>query len=202
MISWSISAALEAQIFDHIVVSTDDDEIAEIAEAAGAQVPFRRPPDLSGDFVATRPVMIHAIEQVSTLYGEVDQVCCLYPTAPFLTAQTLRDSGHMLTQTGCDFVFSCAPFAYPIQRALRINAEGTAQMIWPEHRKTRSQDLEEAYHDAGQFYWGRAEAFLEDRPTFGTGGRPWVLPLHLVHDIDTPEDWIRAELAFEILKSQ
>jgi N-acylneuraminate cytidylyltransferase len=201
MLSWSVEAAVESGRFDHILVSTDDDEIAAVAEQAGASVPFRRPNHLSDDFAATRPVVNHAIESAQTLYGAIANVCCIYPTAPFLTSDAIRASGDLLREKRMDFVFSCTTFAYPIQRALRIIEGGGVEMMWPEHRTTRSQDLEEAYHDAGQFYWGRAEAFLRGQNVFGDGSAPWVLPRYIVHDIDTPEDWLRAELAFQVLRS-
>ncbi|WP_300541235.1 pseudaminic acid cytidylyltransferase [Maricaulis sp.] len=202
MIAWPIEVALASGSFDRVIVSTGDDEVADIAQAHGAEVPFRRPAELSHDKVPTRPVMVHAIEQVQALHGPVEHVCCIYPTAPLLGADTIRSSKQELIQTGADFVFSCTTFPYPILRALRITDDGSMEMIWPEHLKTRSQDLEQAYHDAGQFYWGRADAFLEGKPMFGPGSRPWVLPRHLVQDIDTPEDWIRAELAFQVLRGR
>ena len=200
ILAWSIEAALESGCFDHVVVSTDDDAVADVAREYGADVPFRRPLELSDDHTPTRPVVNHVIEAMSELIGRPTYVCCIYPTAPVLTGQTLRDSYARLVETGSDFVFSCTSFAYPIQRALRLTPAGEVEMIWPEHRATRSQDLEEAYHDAGQFYWGKAKAFLSGQATFGPGACPWVLPRHFVHDIDTPEDWIRAELAFRILR--
>lgn len=200
MLEWCMEAALESNRFDHILVSTDDDEIAAVAEQAGASVPFRRPAHLADDFTATRPVVNHAIENAQILYGEISYVCCIYPTAPFLTSDTIRASGDLLREKKMDFVFSCTTFAYPIQRALRMTECGGVEMMWPEHRTTRSQDLEEGYHDAGQFYWGRAEAFLDGQHIFGLGSAPWVLPRHIVHDIDTPEDWLRAELAFQVLR--
>lgn len=199
MIAWPIEAALESGCFDHVIVSTDSEEIAETAQAYGAAAPFRRPASLADDHTATRPVVIHAIEAMTTLAGAPDQVCCIYPTAPFLTADILRDSLARLEQSGAQFVFSCTSFAYPIQRALRLTADGGVAMMQPEHRTTRSQDLEPAYHDAGQFYWGRAEAFLADAPTFGPHSRAYILPRHQVHDIDTPEDFIHAEIAFRVL---
>lgn len=200
MIAWSIEAALESGSFNRVIVSTDDDEIADIARTCGAEVPFRRPDTLSHDSVPTRPVVVHAIEQARQQGATIEHVCCIYPTAPLLDADTIRNSQKELVETGAHFVFSCTTFPYPIRRALRIAQDGTMEMIWPEHLTTRSQDLEQAYHDAGQFYWGRAEAFLDGRPMFGPGSRPWVLPRHLVQDIDTPEDWIRAELAFKVLR--
>lgn len=201
MISWCISAALSSEIFDHVIVSTDSDEIAVLAEKYGASVPFMRPASLSGDYVSTRPVVNHAIEKSLELFGDISFACCIYPTSPFLAPSTIRASGEALINQSLDFVFSCASYSYPIQRALRINETKNVEMLWPEHRSKRSQDLEETFHDAGQFYWGRIEAFLRNKHTFGPGSLPWVLPGHLVHDIDTQEDWDRAELIFKTLKA-
>lgn len=199
MIAWPIEAALQSGCFDHVVVSTDSEEIAETAARYGATAPFRRPAALADDHTATRPVVNHAIEAMTALAGCPDHVCCIYPTAPFLTPEILRDSLQRLEESGVDFVFSCTSFAYPIQRALRLTQDGGLAMIQPEHRTTRSQDLESAYHDAGQFYWGRTEAFLAGTATFGPQSRAYILPRHQVHDIDTPEDFIHAELAFRVL---
>jgi pseudaminic acid cytidylyltransferase len=201
MLSWCVSAALASEMFDHVIVSTDSDEITKLAQKYGASVPFKRPANLSGDFVSTRPVVNHAIEKASELFGEISFVCCIYPTSPFLAPSTIRASGEALINKSLDFVFSCASYRYPIQRALRINEAKTVEMLWPENRSKRSQDLEETFHDAGQFYWGRAEAFLRNQHTFGANSLPWILPAHLVHDIDTQEDWDRAELIFKTLKA-
>jgi N-acylneuraminate cytidylyltransferase len=199
MIAWSIGAAVESGIFDHVVVSTDDDEIAAIAERCGAEVPFRRPDALSGDHVATRPVVNDAIEKLTMLYGKPSQVCCLYATAPFVRKDDLVDAYSKLMETGAEFVFSVAKYAYQIQRALRINAQGFTEMRYPEHAMTRSQDLEDSYHDAGQFYWGQTAAFLSNRSALQARSVPYVMPPGRVQDIDTPEDWEHAELLFRAL---
>lgn len=201
MIAWSIEAAQESDCFDHIIVSTDDDAIATVAEQIGAIAPFRRPAHLADDFATTRQVVNHAIEQARILYGDVEYVCCIYPTAPFLTAANLKGSANLLISNVADFVFSCTSFAYPIQRALRMTENNAVEMICPEHRTTRSQDLEDAFHDAGQFYWGKADAFMRGLEVFAPNSLPWILPRHLVHDIDTPEDWLRAEIAFKVLRN-
>lgn len=193
MIAWSIKAAQASGCFDHIIVSTDDEEIAETAKQWGGEVPFWRPPELADDHTATRPVVNHAIREATRLYGEAESVCCLYPTAPFLTAEDLRQGLQILDEGRVDFVFSAATFAYPIQRAFRRTPTGGLERIHPEHRNTRSQDLEEAFHDAGQFYWGRTEAFLAGKDTVSANSRLFILPRYRVHDIDTEEDWERAE---------
>lgn len=202
MIAWSIEAARISGCFDRIIVSTDDDEIAEVARAYGAEVPFMRPADLSDDHTGTIPVIAHAIDWMSTNIAPVEHACCLYATAPFVQAEDLRRGFNVLQQSGADYAFSVTSYAFPIQRAIRITADQRVEMFNPEHFNTRSQDLEEAWHDAGQFYWGRAEAWLAGKPIFSHAAAPVVLPRHRVQDIDTPEDWERAEWLFKAMESQ
>ena len=196
MIAWSIEAAHASECFDRVIVSTDDDEIAKVARAWGAEVPFMRPAELADDYIATRPVVNHAINEFSQRYGVPTWVCCLYPTAPFVTPADLRQAQVQLKDQQADFVFSAATFAYPIQRAFRMLRDGGLERCYPQYRNTRSQDLEEAYHDAGQFYWGRCQAFLDGMDSVSAHSRAFVLPRHRVHDIDTEEDWMRAETVF------
>lgn len=200
MIAWSIEAAKGSGLFDYIVVSTDDDEIAQVAESYGAVVPFRRPENLSDDFTPTRPVVNHAIREIARLFELPDYVCVIYPTAPLIEIEDIARGHTLLTASEVDFAFSVTGYAYPIQRALKRVPNGGVQMFQPEHRVTRSQDLEPAYHDAGQFYWGRTKAFLEDRETFSNMSIPVVLPNWRVVDIDNEEDWQRAELLFKGLR--
>ena len=202
MIAWSIEAALQSGCFDKIVVSTDDAEIAEVARQCGAQVPFMRPAELSEDHTGTTAVMTHAIDQLAEQGQPPEQVCCLYATAPFVSADDLRRGLTVLTETGSDYAFSVTSYAFPIQRAIHITPTGRVNMFNPEHFNTRSQDLEEAYHDAGQFYWGRADAWLQGRMIFSPAAAPVRLPRHRVQDIDTPEDWTRAEWMFKALQAQ
>lgn len=194
MIAWSIEAAIESGSFDHIVVSTDDEEIAEVAEKYGAQVPFRRPQELAHDLAATRPVVNHAINEVCARYGRPDAVCCIYATAPFLRGIDLHAAYAMLVEHALEFVFSAGIYSYPIQRAFRMSKSGVGERLYPEHRFTRSQDLEPIYHDAGQFYWGRPSSFLENKDSIESRSRPYVIPSYRVQDIDTLEDWRRAEV--------
>lgn len=202
MISRSIEAALESGCFDRVVVSTDDTEIAEVARQYGAEIPFMRPAELSDDFTGTQPVIAHAI---NTLQAESEQpitlACCIYATAPFIQAEDLRAGMKQLQEQQADFAFSVTSYAFPIQRALRITPNQRVAMFNPEHFQTRSQDLEEAWHDAGQFYWGTSEAWLSGQPIFGTHATPIVLPRHRVQDIDTPEDWDRAEFLFKAMQN-
>lgn len=202
MIAWSIEAALQSGCFDRVIVSTDDDEIAEVARQKGAEVPFMRPAELSDDHIGTIPVIKHAIETINSHGRHVKQACCLYATAPFVTAEDLRRGLAMLQESDADYAFSVTSYAFPIQRALRITSEGGVEMFNPEHFTTRSQDLEEAYHDAGQFYWGIAEAWLQGKMIFSPTSLPVMLPRHRVQDIDTQEDLIRAEWLFRAMQTQ
>jgi pseudaminic acid cytidylyltransferase len=182
-------------VFDRVVVSTDDDEVASHASNAGAEVPFARPPELSDDHTGTRPVIQHAINELEAASGTLlGLVCTVYTTAVFVTPEDLIEARQALMHSSAPFVFSVTTFPAPIQRALRRLPDGSCEMLQPEHLYTRSQDLEETYHDAGQFYWGTRDAWLSDVPTFGSQSRLFVLPRWRVQDIDTPEDWQRAEL--------
>jgi len=202
MIAWSIEAALQSGCFDQVIVSTDDDLIGETARHYGAIVPFMRPAELSDDLTGTIPVIRHAIEWYNAHVQMANQVCCLYATAPFVTADDICRGLDILTNTGCDYAFSVTSYAFPIQRAIRITAGNRVEMFDPEHFNTRSQDLEETWHDAGQFYWGRADAWLDGTRIFSPAAAPVMLPRHRVQDIDTPEDWLRAEWMFKALQAQ
>lgn len=200
MIAWSIEAALQSSCFEQVIISTDDEEIAELAFCLGAQVPFMRPGELSGDFVATIPVIKHAIQQLEANQVIPDRVCCIYATAPFISADALKSGLTLIQKQNADYVFSVTSYAFPIQRAIKLQQNGIVQMYSPEYFNTRSQDLEEVYHDAGQFYWGARTAWLEEKPIFSSESYPLILPRHLVQDIDTQEDWIRAELMFKSIE--
>ncbi len=200
MIAWSIEVAKASTCFDHIIVSTDDDQIASIAKQWGAEVPFVRPAELADDYTGTIPVIAHAINWMRQHGQTPEQVCCLYATAPFISAEDLRTGKKMLA--GYDYAFSITSYAFPIQRAIRLTAEQTVAMFHPEHFNTRSQDLEDAYHDAGQFYWGAVDAWLEERMIFGEHSAPIILPRHRVQDIDTAEDWLRAEWLFKAMQAK
>jgi len=202
MVAWSIRAAIESQCFDRIMVSTDDAEIASVAKTYGAEVPFIRPSSLSDDHTATIPVISHAIEWQSQNGKSATEVCCIYATAPFILANDIQRGLQVLESSGADYAFSVTSYAFPIQRAIRITAEQRIQMFQPEHFNTRSQDLEEAWHDAGQFYWGKAQAWLDGKPLFSRDGAPVSLPRHRVQDIDTAEDWERAEWLMKAMQQQ
>ncbi|TFB38855.1 pseudaminic acid cytidylyltransferase [Pseudomonas sp. F01002] len=198
MIVRSIRTALDCGLFDQVVVSTDDEEIADVARAHGAQVPFVRPVELADDFTGTAAVIVHALNQLPIF----DFVCCIYATAPLLQARYLRQGHELLVQhPDKSFAFSVAGFGFPVQRALTLDEQGALTSLYPEFRNTRSQDLPEAYQDAGQFYWGRREAWLRGDALFSPASLPVILPRHLVQDIDTLEDWKRAEYLYAALKA-
>ncbi|VVM35814.1 pseudaminic acid cytidylyltransferase [Pseudomonas fluorescens] len=198
MIVRSIRTALESGLFDQVVVSTDDAEIADVARAHGAQVPFLRPADLADDFTGTAAVIVHALQQLPAY----DYACCVYATAPLLQARYLRQGIELLEQhLEKSFAFSVCRFGFPVQRALTLDGQGALSALYPEFRNTRSQDLPEAFQDAGQFYWGRTEAWLRGEVLYSPASLPVILPRHLVQDIDTLEDWKRAEYLYAALKA-
>lgn len=194
MIAWSIDAARRSDLFERVVVSTDDDAIAEVATTEGAEVPFRRAPELSDDHTPTNPVVADATARLGL--SDDTAVCCLYATAPFVEPEDLRRGRDRLAGGDVDFVFSATTYAFPVQRAMRLAADGTAEALFPEHAGTRSQDLPEVVHDAGQFYWGRARSFADHPVLFAAATAAVLLPRTRVQDIDTPEDWDRAEQLF------
>lgn len=202
MIAWSIEAALASRCFDEVVVSTDDPAIGEVARQYGASVPFVRPSSLSDDYTGTLPVIRHAVEWFIEAGHSVDMVCCIYATAPFVSPQDIQAGMQKLQENSCDFAFSVTSYAFPIQRALRMLDGGRVEMLNPGEFATRSQDLEEAWHDAGQFYWGTVTAWREERVIFGRNSVGIPIPRYRVQDVDTPEDWETAELMFEALRAR
>ncbi len=202
LIAYSIEAARKSGLFDHVIVTTDDEEIAAVARAYGASTPFVRPAELANDFATTVPVITHALRWVQDHIGKVDHVCCIYATAPFIQAADLRAAHATLIAKKVDgYVFSATTFPFPIQRAFKVKESKLVEMFEPANYNTRSQDLEEAFQDAGQFYWGAAETFMSEKIFFSTDSMAYILPRHMVQDIDTLEDWKRAELMYAALKS-
>ena len=160
IIGYSIEAAIASDCFDKVFVSTDDDEIATVALGFGAEVPFVRPAELSGDFSSTVEVIYHAVNWLTDEGFEIDNVCCIYPTAPLLLAKYIKEGQKCLENELVQYAFSTTSFSFPIQRAIKLSENNTVTMFQPEHQNTRSQDLPETFHDAGQFYWGKATVFL------------------------------------------
>jgi len=199
MIAWSIEAAQVSGLFDHILVSTDDEEIAGVARQWGAEVPFMRPEELSNDFAGTTEVIAHATRWALDQGWSVEAVCCLYATAPFVQIADLKRGWEALVEGQWAYAFTVTDFASPIFRSFRTTPEGGLEMFFPEYFETRSQDLPNALHDAGQFYWGRTDAWLENIRIFDRYSVPVMIPRWRVQDIDNQDDWIRAELMFKQL---
>jgi pseudaminic acid cytidylyltransferase len=196
IIAYSIRAAQQSELFDRIIVSTDDEEIADVSQQYGAEIPFMRPAELADDYIGTHPVVRHCVNWLMGQREKPENICCIYATAPFLQPEYLKKGFHTLQSEHCTYAFSVTSFAFPIQRSIRIISNGGVEPIFPEHIPKRSQDLEDAYHDAGQFYWGKTESFLNNMPVFSPHSKAIILPRHLVLDIDTLEDWEKAELMF------
>lgn len=199
LIAYSIKVAQESGLFSDVVVSTDCPDIAELARSLGASVPFMRPDKLADDFTGTRDVIEHAINALAEQGKQFDYCCCIYATAPLLTTKYLQQGFDALNNKHQKlFAFSVTHFDFPVQRAMKLTASGVAPMF-PAFVDSRSQDLEEAIHDAGQFYWGSCDGFLSNKPIFSDLSEPIMLPRHLVQDIDTEEDWLQAELMYKAL---
>lgn len=197
MISYSIAAARASGLFDRIIVSTDDEEIASVAIAQGAEAPFRRPAELSDEYTGTNAVVAHALNWLEWHEQRTDLACCIYATAPLLQPEYLIEGHRQLLASGRLFAFSVTHYDFSVQRALRLHADGAVEALHPEFAQTRSQDLEPVWHDAGQFYWGRAEAFIDATPLYSMHSIGVKIPHYLVQDIDTPDEWKRAELMYE-----
>jgi len=197
LIAYSIEVALASELFEKVVVTTDDEQIAKIAKEYGAEVPFLRPKELSDDFTGTGDVVDHAIEVLESLGEKYEYICTIYATAPLLQKEYLIEGYEKLKESDAVNAFSTTTMPFPIQRTFKVTDSGRCEMFTPEHHTTRSQDLEEAYQDAGQFYWEKRDQ-KSDEIMFGKDSIPIVLPRHLVQDIDTLEDWDRAEKLYKI----
>jgi pseudaminic acid cytidylyltransferase len=198
MIAYAIETALASKIFSHIVISTDDSEIAEISRSFGAETPFLRPPELADDYTSTAPVVVHAINLCDSLGWQFDEVCCIYPAVPFIQISDLKESLALKKKVNAKFSFPVAEFPSAIQRALKREETGQLSPFDPEYELTRTQDLEPAYHDAGQFYWGSRDAWL-DNIRIHSNGVGLIIPGWRVVDIDTPQDWHRAEIIYDVI---
>lgn len=203
MIGYAIEAALQCESIDRVVVSTDDDEITQIARDFGAEVPFQRPAELADDITPTVPVIAHAIETCAQMGWDISHACCIYPGVPFIRTQDLASALDLLRSHDDEgYTFPVTGFPSPIQRALKRDTdEGAVAPFNPEHVGTRTQDLEPAFFDAGQFYWAAASTW-QDGKAIHANGRAIVLPEWRVVDIDTPDDWDRAEVLFRALSEQ
>lgn len=197
ILCYSIEAAKESGVFDEIMVSTDDEEIAEAAKKAGASVPFFRSADTSGDYASTDDVIMEVLKSYQEIGQEFEAFCCIYPTAPFLSGERLRSAMELLNEA--DSVMPVVPFSYPPQRGLLINQNGFVERQFPEYATARSQDLPRVYHDCGQFYACRTDAFLKAGTTDVERLLPLILTEMEVQDIDTIEDWELAEIKYKLL---
>ncbi len=201
IIAWPIEVAQSSKLFDRIIVSTDNHDVAEIARQEGAEIPFIRPPELADDKIGVVPVVQHAIQELQKTGVAICELCLIYATTPFLRSADLKRGQDILRTESCNYALSVTTFPSPVQRAFKNTRDGRLAMFHPENFNSRSQDLEPAYHDAAHFCWGTAEAWIKDLCIYGPGTVPVVLPRHLVQDIDTEEDWESAEWMFRALKS-
>jgi pseudaminic acid cytidylyltransferase len=195
MIAYAISAAKESGLFDRIVVSTEDEEIAQIAKKWGAETPFLRPVELADEHTATVPVVVHAIEACRALGWKFDNVCCIYPSVPFIQVDDLIGAINQFAEGNADYCFPVTVYPSAIQRSLKRLSDGKMQPFYTEFESTRTQDLEPAYYDVGQFYWGRVNSWLSN-PKIHSSGLGYAIPNWRVVDIDTLDDWLRAELMY------
>ncbi len=201
IIAWSIDAALASGVFDEVMVSTDDEEIAELARSLGARVPFMRSPSTSDDHSTTAAVLEEVLAAYASSGERFKLACCIYPTAPFVTAETLRNGLQQLEAQQVDFLVPIVRFSFPVWRSLKRSAEGHVEPWFPQHRDTRSQDLPPAYHDAGQWYWFRTEALFREHTLYGVRTGSIELPETQVQDIDNEADWALAEMKHRIFHS-
>jgi pseudaminic acid cytidylyltransferase len=194
MIAWSIEAAVNSGIFDKVIVSTDNEEISNISLEYGAEVPFIRPDEISDDYAVTTEVIAHSANWFKKEGLEVESITCIYATAPFLDVEDLIEGINIFESESWEYVFTVTDFAAPIFRAFRQTQSGGLEMYYPEFFETRSQDLPQALHDAGQFYIARPTTWVKNKRIFDKNSRPLIIPRYRVQDIDTEEDWERAEM--------
>ena len=198
IIAYSIKAAKDSGLFDEIMVSTDDTEIAKLAQSFGAKIPFMRSKINADDIATVADAVIEVLKYYSSK-GEIPKnICCLFPTAPLIKHSSLIEAYQMLSDEDCDSIVSVQKFSYPIQRAINLNDKGYIEMIYPEFSRTRSQDLPALYHDAGQFYWAKTHRFIEAKRFMSPRSKMYVLSELEAHDIDNEEDWQLAEMKYKI----
>lgn len=200
IIQYSIEAAVTSGIFDEVMVSTDDEEIKTIAERYGGKVPFLRSGRNASDMAATHEVLLEVLEEYRKREQKFEYICCIYPTAPFITANRLRQSKEKLEKTGADGIVPVVSFSFPPQRCFVIK-NGKIKFKWPENQLTRSQDLEKWYHDCGQFYFLRVDAFVKQKKMILENMIPIIIDEMEMQDIDTYDDWKMAEIKYQILKN-
>ena len=197
IIAHSIESALKSNLFEKIIVSTDDLDIANISKSHGAEVPFIRDKNLSDDFTGTDDVIKDCIQKLSDMDYDISYVCCIYPTAPLILPEDLQNGFEIINNSSWNTVFAATKFSYPIQRSFKIDINGGLEMLFPENFEVRSQDLVDIYHDAGQFYWSHSSSWMDKKPGFNASSTIVPLPSWRVQDIDNLDDWQRAELIFK-----
>ena len=200
IIYWSIKAAKDSNLFDDVIVSTDDKEIAEIAFSLGATVPFLRPQHLSDDLTGVLPVIHHTISWYTENIADVTAACCIFATAPFIDYKKIIDGYKLFNKKKCSYVFSATDYGFPVQRSFSLNSDGKINLLFSDLINKRSQDLDKVYHDAGQFYWCRPNAVTRLKSMFSENSYPIILPRYLVNDIDTEDDWVMSEAMHIALK--
>ena len=199
LIGWAIEKAIKSKLFNNIIVSTDSEKISNIAKNYGADVPFVRPKSLSDDFAQSSDVIIHSIKKCNEIYGSFNNVCCIYPTAPFITDEILSLSGKILEKEDVDSIIPITKFSFPIWRGFKLNSNNSIEYLWPENELKRSQDLSTVYHDAGQFYFLKVSSFLNQKKLIMKKNKAIILSEDKVQDIDTIEDWKIAELKYDLI---
>lgn len=202
IIVWSIQLAMKCKFFDKIIVSTDDLEIANLAKSFGAEVPFLRPKKLSNDYTGTVPVISHAVKWQIKHHFKPNYVCCIYATAPFIKLSDLKNSLKILKNSDSDYVLPVTSYGHPIQRSFKIKKNKKLKMFNRKYSNSRSQDLEKAFHDTGQFYWGSTNAWLKNKPIISGNSSCIIVPRQRAIDIDTFEDWQIAEKMFQIINNK
>lgn len=198
IIAYSIEAALNSGVFDEVMVSTDDEEIAGVARQYGASVPFLRSAETSNDYATTVDVLLEVLNKYKEQGKVFDTICCLYSTAPFVTSERLKEASSQISDT-VDACFTIVQYSYPIQRSLRINEDNCVEMKFPEHLKSRTQDLEKVYHDAGQFYFVKTDSLINEKTVWCKRTAPLILSELEVQDLDTLTDWQLAEMKYQLL---
>ena len=198
IIAYSIDVALKSKVFNEVMVSTDDEEIAEIAEKYGAKVPFKRSDETSNDIATTTDVILEVLSEYQKRGSNFEYACCIYPTAPFIQPENIKSGLFKMLELGAEVAFPVVKYSYPIQRALSIDENGKLVMVCPEHSRSRSQDLTAHYHDAGQFYWFKVSAIKQNMELLKMNAVPIIIPETQVQDIDNEEDWVLAEMKYKL----
>ncbi len=202
IISYSITAAIDSKIFDDIIVSTDSTQVADISKQYGASIPFMRSEKNSDDYATTSDVILEVVEKMKAIGKDYDMICCIYPTAPFVTEKILHKAKKILERTNANSVFPITSFSYPPQRGVIIDKKGYLQFINKEYEFTRSQDLQKQYHDAGQFYFLKVKDFVDEKRLVLSKTTPLIVDELTVQDIDNESDWEIAELKYQLMLKQ